>query len=164
MAKPSAESVSKPPGFAASVQRIVIGRFCGIERERHRHQSRLYQVRVESSRGSFLVSHHQNQHRSMASRLIHIVWSAAIRIEFRTESRIDRSDDRQNILIPATCMMDLNGRFPAVVSTACPSGIGPNLPSSRNGACPARFFYRTGYALRQEQPPRNDVCDSMHSR
>ena len=42
---------------------------------------------------------------------------------FLTESRIDRSDAFQNILIPATWMMPLNGNLPAEVSTAPPSGI-----------------------------------------
>lgn len=43
---------------------------------------------------------------------------AASAIAFRTESRIDRSDDRQKMLIPATWMIDLNGSLPADVSTA----------------------------------------------
>ena len=42
--------------------------------------------------------------------------------------------------MPATWMMDLNGSVPADVSTACPSGIAPIRPSSRNGWSPPRFL------------------------
>jgi hypothetical protein len=53
---------------------------------------------------------------------------------FRTEARIDRSDDRQSMLMPATWMIALYDNFPGPVSTAPPSGMGPFLPSSWNGA------------------------------
>src|SRR5262249_42483676 len=57
---------------------------------------------------------------------------------FLTESRIDRSDALQRRLIPATWMIALNGKRPAEVSTAPPSGIAPCLRSSRNGPVPPR--------------------------
>ena len=60
-------------------------------------------------------------------------WARAI--AFRTESRIDRSDARHSMLIPATWMIALNGNRPAEVSTAPPSGIEPCLRSSLKGPC-----------------------------
>jgi hypothetical protein len=42
------------------------------------------------------------------------------------------------MLIPATWIIDLNGKRPADVSTACPGGIAPIRPSYRNGCRLAR--------------------------
>jgi hypothetical protein len=39
--------------------------------------------------------------------------------------RIARSEERQNMLMPATWMMARKGNRPALVRTAPPSGIGP---------------------------------------
>ena len=66
--------------------------------------------------------------------------SAAKTSALRTESRIDRSEARHSMLIPATWMMALNGNRPADVRTAPPSGIGPCLRSSLNGPVPPRFL------------------------
>ena len=42
----------------------------------------------------------------------------------RTESRMDRSDDRHSRLMPATWMIALKGSRPAVVKTVTLSGCG----------------------------------------
>lgn len=55
---------------------------------------------------------------------------------FRTESRIERSGDRQRRLMPATWIMPRWGRRPELVRTAPPSAIGPFFASSRNGPRP----------------------------
>ena len=68
------------------------------------------------------------------------LFSWVSRTACRTESRIDRSDALQSRLIPATWMIALKGSLPADVRTAPPSGIGPSLPSSRNGPVPPRFL------------------------
>jgi len=62
----------------------------------------------------------------------------AIAIAFCTDARMEYSEARHSMLIPATWIMPLNGSLPAPVSTAPPSGIAPFLPSSRNGAIPPR--------------------------
>jgi len=67
-------------------------------------------------------------------------FSAARAMAFLTESRIDRSDARQSMLIPATWMIPLNGSRPAEVSTAPPSGIGPCLANSLKGPVPPRLL------------------------
>ncbi len=61
-----------------------------------------------------------------------------MRMAFRTESRIDRSLERQSMSIPATCTIAFTGSRPGPVSTAPPSGMGPCRPTSRKGAYPAR--------------------------
>jgi len=63
-----------------------------------------------------------------------------VTVEFRTESRIDCSDARQSMLIPATWMIPLNGSLPAEVSTAPPNGIGPCFRSSLEGPVPPCFL------------------------
>ena len=69
---------------------------------------------------------------------------------------MERSDDRQSTLIPATWMMDLNGNRPGLVSAAPPKGmrLWPELPERLEAATP---LDRTGDALREEQPPRDEV-------
>ena len=82
--------------------------------------------------------------------------SLAIWMAFRTESRIERSDDRQNMLMLATWMMDRYGsrqaRFDCVAqwNRAESSKFAKRLE-------PGAPFDRAGHALRQQQPPRNDI-------
>lgn len=66
--------------------------------------------------------------------------SLANDIAFRTESRIDRSEARQSMLIPGTWMIALINSFPAEVRTAVPSGMAPCLESSLNSVVPPRFL------------------------
>lgn len=42
--------------------------------------------------------------------------------------------------MPATWMIALQGSFPELVITVCPSGNAPSLPNSLKGCKPASFF------------------------
>ena len=59
---------------------------------------------------------------------------------FLTELRMDCSDARQSMLIPATWIMPLNDNRPAPVRIASPRGMGPCLATSRNGWQPPCFL------------------------
>lgn len=64
--------------------------------------------------------------------------SRAIANAFLTLWRMLHSEERQNMLIPATWIIARNGSLPAFVSTAAPKAIGPWRASSRNGSSPDR--------------------------
>ncbi len=63
---------------------------------------------------------------------------SATPIALRVERRIDASEARQSMSMPATWTMPRNGRRPAPVSTASPSRMGPAFATSRKGASPPR--------------------------
>jgi hypothetical protein len=73
---------------------------------------------------------------------------------FFAETRIDRFDALQSILIPSTWMMPLNGSLPAEVKTSPPS-----LPYEllRRDQFPSTLD-GSANALGQQQPPRDDVA------
>ena len=75
----------------------------------------------------------------------------------RTDSRIDRSDARHHMLIPASWIIALYGSRPAPVTTAPPSGITPFRPNSQNTPMPCPPLDRPRYPLWQQQPPRNHI-------
>jgi hypothetical protein len=68
------------------------------------------------------------------------LFSSVTAIAFLTESRIDRSEARHSMLIPATWMIPLNGSLPAEVETAPPNEIGPRCRHSLKGPAPPRFL------------------------
>ena len=46
----------------------------------------------------------------------------------RTDSRMERSDERHHMLMPATWMIDLNGSLPAPVMAAPPKSEAEGVP------------------------------------
>src|SRR5690554_7600940 len=74
----------------------------------------------------------------------------------RTLPRIDPSDARQSMSMPATWMMPRKGSRPAPVRTAEPRGMGPCLPPPGTERS-ATLLDRARHTLGKQEPPRNDV-------
>lgn len=88
-------------------------------------------------------------------------FSSASASALRQDCRIDHSLDRHHRLMPATWMMALNGRSPALVRAAQYQEKGkrncPVLGKFAKRSVTATSLDRSRDSLRKKQPPRDDV-------